>query len=139
MDNSSKGACLCGAVSFLTRGPLRGVVYCHCTQCRKQSGHYYAATSVDDGQLEIKGSENITWYAASGFARRGFCSRCGSLLFWKANSEPEISIMAGAFDEAVSLEGSCHIFVGQKGTYYEIDDGLPKYERSSPHLVVADE
>lgn len=138
MDNISNGACLCGAVRFTTFGALRGVVYCHCTQCRKQSGHVYAATSVDASQLEIKGSDNITWYAASDFARRGFCSRCGSLLFWKANSEPDISIMAGAFDVKAELVGACHIFVGQKGGYYRIDDGLPQYERSSPDLVVAE-
>lgn len=139
MDSQNRGACLCGAVSFTTMGDLRGVVYCHCAQCRKQSGHFYAATSVDDSQLEIRGSDNITWYAASAFARRGFCSRCGSLLFWKANSEPDISIMAGAFDDAAPLAGVCHIFVGQKGSYYEIDDSLPQYERSSPHLVVAED
>lgn len=139
MDAISKGACLCGAVRFTTTGQLRGVVYCHCGQCRKQSGHFYAATSVDDRQLEVKGSENITWFAASDFARRGFCGRCGSLLFWKANSEPDISIMAGAFDADAELAGACHIFVGQKGGYYEIDDGLAQYERSSPDLVVANE
>ncbi len=137
MDKSNKGSCLCGAVRFTTTGPLRGVVYCHCSQCRKQSGHFYAATSVADGELEVQGSEHITWYAASDFARRGFCSRCGSLLFWKAHSEPDISIMAGLFDAADGLVGSCHIFVGQKAAYYEINDGLPRYERSSPGVAVA--
>lgn len=139
MNKPNKGSCLCGGVRFTTTGPLRGVVYCHCTQCRKQSGHFYAATSVADGELEIQGSEHITWYAASDFARRGFCSRCGSLLFWKAHSEPDISIMAGLFDDPDGLVGSCHIFVGQKAGHYEINDGLPQYERSSPDFAVAED
>ena len=59
------GSCLCGAVSFETRGALRGVVYCHCSQCRKQTGHYYAATNVADDDLAIEGSGELNWYAAS--------------------------------------------------------------------------
>ena len=78
-----RGACLCGAVRFRTEGPLRGVIYCHCSQCRKQTGHYYAATNVVGDRLEIEGAEDVTWYAASDFARRGFCRHCGSALFWK--------------------------------------------------------
>jgi len=54
MTTSHNGSCLCGSVRFTASGPLRGVIYCHCSQCRKQSGHYYAATSVDDDRLEIE-------------------------------------------------------------------------------------
>ena len=32
------GSCLCGGVSFTIEGPLRGVVVCHCGQCRKTTG-----------------------------------------------------------------------------------------------------
>jgi hypothetical protein len=60
MDDSHSGSCLCGAVRFKTRGPLRGVVYCHCSQCRKQSGHLYAATNVADGDITITGAESVT-------------------------------------------------------------------------------
>ena len=133
-----EGSCLCGAVRFTATGSLRGVVYCHCSQCRKQSGHYYAATSVDDDRLEIEGGENITWFAASGFAKRGFCATCGSVLFWKHNEQDEISVMAGAFDRPSGLKGEVHIFVADKGDYYAIDDGLPQFERSTPSIRVAE-
>ena len=53
------GSCLCGAVRFKTRGDLRGVVYCHCSQCRKQSGHFYAATNVPDANIAIEGGDGI--------------------------------------------------------------------------------
>jgi hypothetical protein len=117
MPELKKGSCLCGKVHFETRGPLRGIVYCHCSQCRKQSGHHYAAT----------GQDNISWYEASEFARRGFCKHCGSVLFWKHNELDYISVMAGAFDNPSGLHGKVHIFVGDKGDYYKIDDGLPQY------------
>lgn len=138
MKEVRSGSCLCGAVRFSTSGALRGVVYCHCSQCRKQSGHYYASTNVADAKIEIQGLDNLTWYAASDVARRGFCRTCGSLLFWKHNQLDEISVMAGAFEQPSRLQGECHIFVAGKGDYYSIDDGLPQFERSSPKVLTAD-
>ena len=137
MPDLHYGSCLCGAVSFAASGPLRGVVYCHCSQCRKQSGHYYAATNVADADLRVEGQEKITWYEASASAKRGFCSVCGSVLFWKHNEADDISVMAGAFEQPSGLKGEVHIFVADKGDYYEIDDGLPQFERSTPDIKVA--
>ncbi len=39
-----KGSCHCGAVEYQATGALRSVVGCHCTQCRKFTGHFVAAT-----------------------------------------------------------------------------------------------
>ncbi|PYE89981.1 GFA family protein [Phyllobacterium leguminum] len=122
------GSCLCGAVRFETDGPLRGILYCHCTQCRKQSGHYFAATNVGDDAIHIDGAENITWYQSSEKARRGFCRICGSVLFWKRDKRDAISVMAGAFDQPSGLHGERHIFTADKGDYYSIDDDLPQHE-----------
>jgi hypothetical protein len=137
MQSIRHGSCLCGAVSFRTRGPLRGVVYCHCSQCRRQTGHVVAATSARGADIDIEGGESLTWYAASDDAKRGFCGICGSVLFWKHNQLDRISIMAGAFARPSGLVGESHIFVADKGDYYEICDGLPQFERSSPTIKVA--
>lgn len=137
MSELHSGSCLCGAVRFRTHGALRGVVYCHCTQCRKQSGHFYAATSSMDADIVIEGEKAIKWYQASDVARRGFCGTCGSLLFWKHSNLGTISIMAGAFDRPTGLTGDSHIFVGDKGDYYEIDDGLSQSQKSTPAIKVA--
>ena len=138
MPKFRKGGCLCGAVRFSTTGANRGVVYCHCSQCRKQSGHVYAATDAKDATLRIEGRENITWYAASDFAKRGFCRTCGSVLFWKRDGADVTAIMAGSFDAPSELQAEAHIFVADKGDYYEIADGLPQYEGSSATIPVAD-
>ena len=131
------GGCLCGAVRFSTRGRLREVVYCHCSQCRRQTGHHYAATNVKGADLEIEGAEALRWYRASDFARRGFCATCGSALFWKRDGADDISVMAGAFDVPSGLKGGVHIFVADKGDYYDIDDGLPQFEGSSGNVPTA--
>lgn len=137
-DEIHTGRCLCGGVRFRTTGPLRGVVYCHCSQCRRQTGHHYAATNVRNASIEIDGAETITWYAASGFARRGFCRTCGSALFWKPNDGDYVSVMAGAFDLPTGLIEEAHIFVGGKGDYYTIEGPVPQYDRSTPDIPTED-
>jgi len=137
-DNQSRtGRCNCGAVRFRTRGALREVVACHCSQCRRQSGLYFAATNVADDNIEISGEANITWYRASEVARRGFCTTCGSALFWKHQDDPFISVLAGSFDQPTGLKLTSHIFCADKGDFYEITDGLPQYPKGSPGLNVA--
>ena len=123
------GSCLCKKVSFKAYGDLRDVIACHCRQCRKQTGLYYAATDVKTADLEIKGEENISWYAASDTAKRGFCSTCGSALFWKHNELDRISILAGSFDEPIGLKMAVHIFCADKGDYYDLTDDLPKFDQ----------
>ncbi|WP_417425615.1 GFA family protein [Hoeflea sp.] len=137
-DQARTGRCNCGAVTFRTTGPLREVVACHCSQCRRQSGLYFAATNVPDDNIEIAGEANITWYQASDVAKRGFCTTCGSALFWKHQADKHISVLAGAFDQPTGLAITKHIFCADKGDFYEITDGLPQYEKGSAGLLVAE-
>jgi hypothetical protein len=127
MSEEHSGHCLCGAVRFRTKGALREVVACHCSQCRRQTGHFYAATNVKDAGLTVEGGDNVTWFRASDTASRGFCRTCGSALFWKGDGADYTSIMAGTFDAPTGLKIGKHIFCADKGDYYEIDDGAPQY------------
>ncbi len=131
MSNERVGGCLCGKVTFRITGALRDVIACHCGQCRKQTGHYYAATNAQQADVEISDGGSLRWYRASDFARRGFCGECGSALFWKRDDADDISILAGSFDQPSDLKLVSHIFVADKGDYYEIKDGLPQYPGSS--------
>ncbi|MFD0859809.1 GFA family protein [Roseovarius aquimarinus] len=122
------GRCLCGDVGFEVRGTPRGASVCHCGQCRTQSGHVWASAHVPEADLTITGSPS--WYAASESAKRGFCARCGSFLFWKAHDEDTISFALGALDAPTGLTLERHIFCDDKGDYYEIEDDLPQLARS---------
>ena len=132
------GRCLCGAVTFRTRGRLREVVACHCSQCRRQSGLYYAATSISNDRLSVEGWEYVSWYRASPSAERGFCKQCGSALFWRHDGEKDTSIMAGAFDQPSGLKIAYHIFCADKGDFYEITDGLPQSPKGREGLKTAE-
>ncbi len=127
-----EGSCLCEGIKFKTTGPLRNVVACHCGQCRRWTGHFFASTRSAVSDLEItSGKELLTWFRSSPEARRGFCSRCGSSLFWQAitaenNPEEGIAILAGSLADSGDLKLEEHIYCADKGAYYEIDDGLPR-------------
>lgn len=124
--NSLTGHCNCGAVSFVATGPLRPPRACHCKSCRRQSGHYLAATEINRSDLSLAGEDSLTWFFASEHARRGFCRVCGAHLLWERTGSQRISILMGCLDEATGLELADHIFVGEKGDYYDITDGLPQ-------------
>ncbi len=124
----TKGHCLCEAVTFTVTGPLGRATACHCGQCRKQSGHHWASSSAAEADIAITGK--VKWYAASTTAKRGFCETCGSFLFWKAHDEDRISFALGALDAPTGVRLESHIFVADKGDYYDIADNLPQYEKS---------
>lgn len=132
MNETRTGACLCGVVRFKTKGPLREVVFCHCSQCRRQTGLYYAATNVTLDRIEVSGEQAVSWYRASPEAERGFCRTCGSALFWRRNGADYVSVMAGAFDQPSGLVGAYHIYCADKGDFYEIADDLPQYQAGMP-------
>lgn len=121
-----KGSCLCGKISYSVNGPLRPIIACHCTQCRKQSGHFFAATAAQNEDLTIQGEDNLTWFHASDEAKRGFCKTCGSTLFWRHSAEGFTSILAGSLDGETGLKIAKHIFVADKGDYYDITDDAPQ-------------
>jgi hypothetical protein len=121
-----QGSCLCRAVTFSVSCALPAADACHCSQCRKQSGHYWASTDVPRAALSISGTENIRWYQSSPKVRRGFCQTCGSFLFGDPPHRPSIAIAMGAFDAPTGAALSHHIFVADKGDYYEIADGVPQ-------------
>ena len=128
-ETTHTGGCLCGGVQYQIRGVLRGVIACHCSQCRRTSGHYVAMTSVPTAQFTLTSSERLIWYKSSETTERGFCGRCGGNLFWRPFGQDRIAITAGTLDTPTNITMTEHIFVADKSDYYEINDELPKRER----------
>ena len=119
-NKATKGSCLCGAVRFEITGPLRQVIGCHCTQCRKQTGHHMAATQAKLSDLTISEDRGLHWYEASDTAKRGFCKECGSTLFWQRHGADKIAIAAGSIDGPTNLKIIKHIYIADKGDYYDL-------------------
>lgn len=126
------GGCLCGGIRYEVRGDLRPVVYCHCSQCRRTSGHFVAASACAVDDLVMLSDDTLCWYPSSPHAERGFCSQCGGNLFWRPKSGVHVSIMAGTLDVPTQLTAIAHIHTGDASDYHSISDGLPTYAGRGP-------
>lgn len=124
-----KRSCECGAVSFEISNPRKEITFCHCSQCRKSSGHYWAATNAKFEDVTFLSDDTLTWYTSSDWAKRGFCSTCGSSLLYRMNDEEGIGIAAGSLEDPTGLKPAKHIFVADKGDYYEIADDIPQIDK----------
>lgn len=120
------GGCLCGAVRYAVRGALRPVVNCHCGQCLRFHGHHGAYSGAEWEKVVVTG-DALRWYRSSEAARRGFCGRCGSSLFWDRVGGGFLSIAAGSLDRPTGLRTVRHIYTAERADYYEITDGLEQF------------
>ena len=130
-DLRAAGGCLCGAVRYEVRGPLRDVVLCHCNRCRRAHGHvaaYAACRSVD---LVLVADRGLSWYD-EGERLRGFCATCGSRLFWRAEGRETTSIAAGTIDPPSGLRTIGQIFVADAGDYYEVSGPGERHDAALP-------
>ena len=118
------GGCLCGAVRFEIHGPLRDVVNCHCGQCRRSHGHYAAYSAAARGDVVVTEGGGIKWYQSSAIARRGFCTQCGSSLFWEPADDDHTAVAAGSLDPPTGLKTVGNIFTDDAGDYYDIADDI---------------
>ncbi len=132
------GGCLCGAVRYAVRGPLRNVVNCHCSMCQKLHGVYGAHSKARKVNITITTDEGLAWYKTSDVARRGFCRKCGSSLFWEPFELDATGIIAGSLDGPTGLKTMGHIYVGEKADFYAIKDELRQFDESSDGELVND-
>jgi len=125
-----RGSCLCGEVRIRVNAPLPPPDACHCVNCRKTSGHYLVSTDIARDSLHVEGLDKVKWYQSSENVRRGFCALCGSTLFFDPMIDTDwTSVAMGVFDQDTHVKTHLHIFVSQKGDYYDITDGLRQNER----------
>ena len=128
LKNQKQGGCLCGAVRYKVSGQLRGVVNCHCSMCRSLHGIYGAHTKTSNADLDIYKQDTLRWYdCGDNIAVRGFCTQCGTNLFWRPLAEDNTAIVVGSLDDSNGLQTVAHIFVEDKANFYEITDALPQY------------
>lgn len=129
------GGCLCGSVRFEISGPIRNIVYCHCSQCRKAQGSAFATNGIvreSDFKL-ISGQDKLTAYEATPGQEKFFCRICGSPIMSKTESRPdELRVRLGTIDSDIQERPMAHIFATSKAAWEEISGDLPQYESYEP-------
>ena len=123
--------CLCEGIKIKVKGNLRFVSNCHCIQCMKTHGNFAAYTSCEYSDLIFINNKTLKWFKSSKYAKRGFCSKCGASIFFKALGKKDIHIAAGMFNRPVKLKTIANIFTKSKLDYYKLDRNIPKFNRYS--------
>lgn len=128
-----EGGCLCGAIRYkATAAPVRGVI-CHCSMCRKHSGAPILAFVhfPRDAFTWVKGEPSR--YRSSQYAERGFCSKCGSTLSMHEEVlEDRVQVTLGSLDEPDRAKIDDHVWTGERISWFDVKDDLPRYRKDSP-------
>lgn len=125
------GGCLCGGVRYEVRGPIRDVVVCHCSHCRRTHGHVAAYAACRSADLELVRGGALRWYD-DGDRRRGFCTGCGASLFWRVEGRQTTSIAAGTLDEPTGLRTIAQIYVADAADYYDVCGPGERHDAALP-------
>jgi hypothetical protein len=106
--------------------------HCHCSRCRKAHGTAYATyVARRRDTFRLSGEEHVEkWESMPGFDRC-FCRRCGSVVPGTPCGKL-IFLPVGCFEDDPGARPEMHIFVGSKAPWFEISDGLPRYDTNPP-------
>ena len=130
MSTIHRGSCLCGGVRYEYRGDFGLFTLCHCSQCRKAQGSAFAAVLPAQTQhfTLLQGEDLLKSYSSSPGKQRVFCGVCGSPLYSRLDSKPELlRLRVGSLDTPVNRKPDAHIFAASKADWYDINDDVPQY------------
>ncbi|WP_428357254.1 GFA family protein [Methyloprofundus sp.] len=115
---SGSGTCLCDAVRITAKTISTSVGACHCNICRKWGGGPFL--SVDCGtEVLFEGEQNISVFSSSEWAERGFCTQCGTHLFYRLKETNQHIMPVGLFsngDQAFTFDHQ--VFIEERPAFY---------------------
>ena len=128
------GQCSCGAIRYRLDGSLGRIANCHCRACRRAHGAAFATGAVvQSAELKLTAGEDCVSEYPMREGARYFCARCGSRLFNRSASNPEITILIlASLDNEPEAGPVMHLHVKSKAPWYEIRDDLPQFETRPP-------
>lgn len=127
MSERLSGRCLCGEVVFSAALPSMFCAHCHCEYCRAAHGAAFVTwTGVGAGGFSIdRGAEALTWFASSEHSRRGFCSSCGTTMFYESDVAPgEMHIATACIETPLDKTPAAHVFIDHKVSWLDLAPGL---------------
>lgn len=131
------GGCLCGRVRYETTGKIGPVGHFHCATCRKaQGGAFVTNACVRTKYFRLlSGEDCVTAFESSPGKQRCFCRNCGSPLWSRRESDPDIvRIRLGLLDSDPGRRPLAHYWLSEKAPWYEVADDLPRSPRDLEEL-----
>ena len=115
-----RGNCLCGAIRITAINAGNSVGACHCDMCRRWGGGPFMA--IDCGSDVVVEGETLVLFDSSAWAERGFCSKCGSHLFYRIKETGQHMVPVGVFDDDQDLVFDHQVFVDKKPPFYDFSN-----------------
>jgi hypothetical protein len=136
----TSGGCLCGAVRFETDAPSLFCVHDHCAWCQRAHGSAFVTWigfRADVFTVRPTGGDaELRWYASSEKSERGFCTRCGTTMFFRSQLAPgEIHVALACVDDPAAFQPTAHIFWDSHVAWFPFSDDLPKVGRDAKSLA----
>ena len=126
---SISGNCLCGSIAFKISDECRYSVLCHCTMCQKSNAEFSNYTKVQKKNFKFLSKKKLKWFFSSKDYKRGFCSICGSSLFFQSrHSDSEIAVSTGSINSIIPVKG--HIFYDDKKSNLTFPRKHKKFKKS---------
>lgn len=131
------GSCICGAVRYeCTAAPL-AMYNCHCHVCQRAGGAAFSSIVVAAADaVTINGSPSDYSANAAGssdHAQCGFCRTCGSPLFARSETRPDILIIrATSLTDSNWFKPIADIWTVCAQPWTVMDTHIPKVYRSPP-------
>lgn len=137
---NNRGSCLCGRHQFTASGTPAFVAHCHCVSCRRAVGAP-VATYVGYPQSAVDfsaGLDAVASYASSPGVARGFCSGCGTALYYASQDYPgELHLFRSNFANPEIFEPTAHVFFDEREADFDVYDDLPRYGSGSSARPIA--
>ena len=135
------GGCLCGAVRYESTEDAISTATCHCRTCQKgYGGPFTVGVVFRRATFRITKGE-LKYYRSSEFARRGFCSHCGSPVLLDFESHvafcgEHFFVRLGSLDRPERYKPEFHYGVEAQLPWIHFDDGLPRQTtQKDPALI----
>ena len=131
------GGCCCGKVRYeIAAAPIRGF-QCQCRDCQRDTGAGHASVMVFPraALAVVTGVVTETLRTADSGERKlkGFCGSCGSPLYNKPLSKPDmLGVYVGTLDDPSDFQPELVMFASRGHAWDHLDPALPKLPNMRP-------
>jgi catechol 2,3-dioxygenase-like lactoylglutathione lyase family enzyme len=133
------GKCYCGAVRYRVEDAFVYASNCHCSNCRATTGSAFKPfAGIEREKLEVTDGRDSLLIVGDDSLNDTHCAACGSLLFSVVRDGAYVHVALGSLVDTPTMRPTKHIFVGSKAPWFEITDGLPRFDEHAAPVAPAE-
>jgi hypothetical protein len=136
MTETMGGGCMCGRIRYAAEIEDDEAYLCHCRMCQRSSGNVSLAMK-NLKQSQVRWEREPDYYHSSPFARRGFCSACGTSLTFEYHDCDKLDLIVGSFDDPARFVPKHHFAAESMHRAWINTEGLPE-TRSEDYQPLVD-